>query len=139
MPFVWKEAKEDRLIKGLAEFCQTQPSFTLYTKGFSCFPPRVIFIAIEQNEDLASLQRQLVRFCRLEFNLLNANYREQPFHPHMTIAFRDLKKDKFEEAWREFENKHLYLEFSVATLALLKHNGHEWNVLFSCLLEKITD
>lgn len=135
MPFLWKEKNEIHLIEGLTAFCQTQTNFNLSLSGFSCFPPRVIFVAVDQNNALINLQRQLVKFCRVELNLLNANYREQPFHPHITIAFRDLKKSVFEEAWQEFSDRPFIQQFSLNNIALLKHDGHRWDVLCECLLK----
>ena len=139
MPFLWKEKNENRLIERLTAFCQTQTNFELLLSGFSCFAPRVIFVAVDKNKALTNLQRQLVRFCRSEFNLLNANYREQPFHPHITIAFRDLKKRMFDEAWQEFSIMPFNQKFCLHTIALLKHDGHRWNILCECPLKKLVD
>jgi 2'-5' RNA ligase len=136
MPFLWKAEKENRLIDGLTAFCKTQAAFDLMTNGFACFAPRVIFIAIGENNLLGDLQRKLVKFCRSEFKLLNANYRELPFHPHITIAFRDLKKAQFIEAWQEFQNKTFHSQFEVRTIALLRHDGSRWHVLCECPLKK---
>ncbi|MFM8739078.1 MAG: RNA 2',3'-cyclic phosphodiesterase [Cytophagales bacterium] len=136
MAFIWKEAREDQLIRRIQKFCEKHDGFNLSMAGFSCFPPRVVFVAIAENKKLQSLQRKLVTFCRLEFNLLNANYRKQPFHPHITIAFRDLKKNMFEEAWNEFMRKPLSDSFTVNTITLLKHDGQRWKVLSDCALGK---
>ena len=53
---------------------------------------------------------------------------ERPFRPHMTIAFRDLKKPLFFEAKEEFEQKSLEEQFYVKDICLLKHNGSSWDV-----------
>ncbi|MFM7858912.1 MAG: 2'-5' RNA ligase family protein, partial [Flammeovirgaceae bacterium] len=60
---------------------------------------------------------------------LNANYKGQPFQPHVTIAFRDLRKPMFERAWEEFKHRNFKAEFTVDSIALLKHNGKHWNVI----------
>ena len=34
------------------------------------------------------------------------------FHPHITIAFRDLKKQVFHKAWEEFKDKKYNIDFN---------------------------
>ena len=62
-------------------------------------------------------------------NLFNANRLDYPYHPHMTVAFRDLKKELFTLAWDEFESKQYAPSFEVNTITLLKHDGKEWKQL----------
>lgn len=129
MPFQWKEAKEEKLILALQNFVSPEKGFQINLKNFSCFEPRVIFIHVEKNDSLNSAQKKLQRFCRKELNLLNADYKELTFHPHVTIAFRDLKKSLFPKAWDEFKDKKFESQFRVSSTALLKQDQKRWNVL----------
>jgi 2'-5' RNA ligase len=129
MPFRWKEEKEQDLITTLEQFDAGIKPFSVQLLNFNSFPPRVIFIDVVPNESLAALQKKLLRFCKRELNLFNADYKDQPFHPHLTLAFRDLKKSMFTEAWQEFEAKPYSANFIVDRFALLKHNGREWKRL----------
>jgi 2'-5' RNA ligase len=61
-----------------------------------------------------------------KLSIHNANYREKPFHPHITIAFRDLKKAIFNEAWDYYSNRLFQEEFTAESVTLLKHNGQFW-------------
>lgn len=128
MPFLWKEKNEESLKNSLKAFCERESNFEVELQNFSAFAPKVIFVKVEENRHLLSLQQQLTRFCRVNLNLLNANYKELPFHPHVTIAFRDLKKPAFAKAWEEFKDKEFYARFIVNSIALLKHDGHQWHV-----------
>lgn len=128
MPFSWKESKETELISGLENFCATQKSLELQLNNFSVFEPRVIFIDVVKDEKLESMQKQLKRFCKIELNLFNADYKELAFHPHVTLAFRDLKKPEFYKAWETFKEKKMEATFRVASLVLLKHDGKAWQV-----------
>ncbi len=128
MPFKWNEEKEINLTKQLHSFMALQQPATVRLDNFSSFPPRVIFINVLINEGLITLQRDLRRYCKLELNLFNANYKEQPFHPHLTVAFRDLKKSNYERAWDEFSKKTFTAEFVANNISLLKHNGKVWEV-----------
>ncbi len=101
--------------------------FRLQLENFGAFPPRVIFIDLQHSEPLFTLQQELLRYCKRELNLFNANYKDQPFHPHVTLAFRDLKKPVFAQAWGEFESREFSGSFQVSDIHLLKHNGKTWD------------
>lgn len=126
MPFRWKEKKEAELISELGRFANRLHPIDIRLKNFSCFSPKVIFIDVETNNDLNDLQKELHRFCKKELNLFNAVYKEQPFYPHLTLAFRDLKKPLFDKAWEEFKDKEFYGEVNVTQITLLKHTGKVW-------------
>lgn len=126
MPFKWKESKEGDLISSLETFAAKQKSFEVKLTGFSAFEPRVIFIDVIKDEKLELLQKQLKRFCKIELNLFNADYKEFAYHPHLTLAFRDLRKPEFYKAWDEFKEKKFEASFNIASIALLKHDGKEW-------------
>lgn len=135
MPFRWREDKETELIDTLKKFDSGIKPFDLQLLNFNSFPPRVIFIDVVSNEPLTALQKKLLRFCKKELNLFNADYKDQPFHPHLTLAFRDLKKSMYAEAWQEFSVKPYAARFKVDRFVLLKHNGKEWEKFMDLMLE----
>ena len=126
MPFQWKEAKEEKMITALNTFAKGKNPFTISFNNFACFAPRVIYIDVNPSESLATLQGELHRFCKVELNLFNAQYLDLPFHSHVTLAFRDLKKDQFSQAWQEFQEKKFSGEFTINKITLLKHDGRHW-------------
>lgn len=128
MPFQWKEAKEEKLILALQNFVSTEKGFQINLKNFSCFEPRVIFIHVKKKDSLNLFQKRLQRFCRTQLNLLNAEYKDLTFHPHVTIAFRDLKKSLFPKAWNIFREKKFEGQFMATFIALLKYDTNRWNV-----------
>lgn len=128
MPFRWKEDHEDVLSEQLSEFAKGLKPVAIKLNNFSSFPPRVIFISVEMSQELADLQRSLQRYCKRALNLFNANYKELPFHPHLTVAFRDLKKPNYHRAWDEFKKKDFKAEFTADKVTLLKHSGRVWQV-----------
>ncbi|HEY9047918.1 MAG TPA: 2'-5' RNA ligase family protein [Ohtaekwangia sp.] len=135
MPFKWKEEKENELVVAFSKFTLGRPSFKVELQDFNAFVPRVIFIDVVKNEALELLNKELHRFCKRELNLFNASYKDQPFHPHMTLAFRDLKKPMFEKAWEEFQKRKFAARFDVESIVLLKHNGKIWEVLKEFLFD----
>lgn len=126
MPFKWKESKEAELASSLETFAVKQKSFELKLTGFGAFEPRVIFIDVRKDEMLTDLQKRLKRFCKTELNLFNADYKEFAYHPHLTLAFRDLKKPEFYKAWEEFKERKFEATVNVVSITLLKHDGKEW-------------
>lgn len=128
MPFEWKEEKEVKLTTALNTFSKNQNSVLLKLKSFGCFEPRVIFINVVKNPLLDTLQKELHQVFKKELNLFNAQYRDLPFHPHVTLAFRDLKKPMFYEAWEEFSEKEFERHFKADRISLLKHDGVRWQV-----------
>lgn len=128
MPFKWKESEEEELANQLQAFSQLRSPITIQLKGFSSFPPKVIFINVEISPELKGLQKELERHFKKELNLFNAKYKDLPFHPHLTLAFRDLKKPNYQKAWEEFVGKSYEATFLAEKVALLKHSGSVWEV-----------
>lgn len=127
MPFKFKEEKEERIFKVLEKVATSNQPVDLVLHGFGAFKPRVIFINIEESEALARLHDDLKKEMKLSLNIFNAEYKDRGFHPHLTLAFRDLKKSDFFEAWKEFEEKAYHAEFVMDRITLLKHNGKSWD------------
>ena len=126
MPFEWRASGEDKLVKSLRTFSSRETPVKVDFNNFGCFPPRVIFIQITPTQELTALQHRLRQFCKKELGLFNADYKDLPFHPHITIAFRDLKKPAFEKAWEEFKDKKFEGGFVGDRICLLKHDGEKW-------------
>ena len=125
MPFLWKLKKEENLIHLLAQASNYQ-EFTLKLNGFGAFAPKTIFIKNDLCSELESFQRELSLYARRNLNLFNSTH-NNGFNPHLTVAFRDLKKEMFFEAWTEFEEKEFTAEFNVSSFWLLKHDGQKWH------------
>ena len=127
MPFEWQSEKEEKLITPLSQFVQKTNVLDVKLDGFGCFAPRVIFIQVTENILLNALQKTLSSFCKTELRLFNANRNDEPYQPHLTVAFRDLKKSVFKEAWDSVQEKSLKYKFTVNHISLLKHNGRSWD------------
>lgn len=128
MPFRLHLQKEPTFTEELQAFATSQKGFELVLDGFNAFPPRVIFIDVQAHIGLQKLQQALAKFMKLNFQVFGANYRDQAFKPHVTLAFRDLKKPAFFQAWETLKDQPLYYQFPVKALALLKHSGRCWDI-----------
>ncbi len=126
MPFRFRADKESSLIESLSVFARKYSSFDVALNGFGAFPPRVIYADVVPNEAMKELQSGLLGFMKKEHNIFNANYRDRPFRPHLTVAFRDLKKSRFEEAWQSVKERNLEMCWTAGSMVLLIHTGKKW-------------
>jgi 2'-5' RNA ligase len=59
-------------------------------------------------------------------NIFNQANDLRKFHPHVTIAFRDLKKSAFYEMMEEYQQASYSAVFPVTSFYLLKQTGKVW-------------
>ncbi len=133
-PFNMPTTLHHELEEGILEFTQEQSSFPIYLKDFAAFKPRVIYVHVQPNTHLSDLQ------ARLEAFLLNTGFpikkEDRPYHPHVTIANRDLQKEDFPLAWQYFQQRSYEVAFTANAVCLLRHNGQAWEVANAFPLNK---
>lgn len=135
MPFTFEEEKESKLISCLESF-QFDTHFQIVLENYSCFEPRVVFINVVEHQKLFELQKQLVLHVKRQLMLFNQSDDRRGFHPHVTVAFRDLKKAVFYKLWEEYHAKSFKAEFICDHFSLLKHDGKLWTVFKNFALKE---
>ena len=128
IPPFWMNAElEDKLMSDVDAFAAQHHNFYIQLKNFDAFKPRVIFIGVEKNEPLTELK------LALEDHLKKYPIKKEtrPFHPHLTIANRDLMKKDFAPAFAHFKKIEYDVKFPATAISLLRHNGTEWEVIKS--------
>jgi len=98
MPFRWREDREKLMVETLQKFAITCDPFEVVLKDYGAFTPRVIYISVQSSEPLLSLQKNLIEITRIKLKIINDSYKNKGFHPHITVAFRDLSKANFVKA-----------------------------------------
>lgn len=126
MPFSWPDKRLEQLKGFLKTFAQNQDSISITLQNFQAFPPRVIYIDVLHHPQLLRLQESLLAKAKSELKLFNANYKDRPFVPHVTVAFRDLKKASFHMAWESFTQQEFHYQFLAKNISLLRHDGKAW-------------
>ncbi|MDZ7808755.1 MAG: RNA 2',3'-cyclic phosphodiesterase [Gracilimonas sp.] len=126
-PFRVSEEHVSRLHSILEVYAQGNKPFQVHLKGFATFPPKVIFIDVKISEALKQFQQKIENMIRAEEDF-GYNYQERAFHPHVTLAFKDLSKENFYNAWDEFKERDIEETFLTDHIYLLKHNGEVWEV-----------
>lgn len=127
MPFRREEEMESEMVDSLQEFASHQTKFTVNLNGFDAFPPRVLFIKVENHDPIQNLHSNVNTFLTESLQFADDEVKHE-LHPHITIATRDLNKAAFHNAWSEFEGREFQTSFEINSLTLLKHNGKYWDV-----------
>lgn len=132
-PFWMNAEKETELKNDLTAIAFNVCSFTVFTNSFDVFKPRTLFIATKENKALNELKQITDSFFQSRKYKLKKE--DRPFHPHITVATRDVHKGAFADAWPQFQTKIFEEAFDAAGLSLLKHNGRVWDVVFTASFE----
>lgn len=126
-PFSWPLERLPELEVCLRQAAAQESAFELELKNFNCFPPRVIFVDVVPSPALHVLHRHVQQ--RLKDSLGLESEGRPDFHPHLTVAFKDLKRSMFPEAWAYFASIQYERRFCANELALLEHRPEGWVVV----------
>jgi len=127
-PFKWEVDAVPSLEELLKNFAQTRLPFPITLQGFGAFKPRVIYVNVVKTPELITIHKDLLAYLEDSLGIIDERAKNRSFSPHVTVAFRDLKRQNFRKAWAEFENEPLEFEFMASNLTLLLHDGRRWNV-----------
>ena len=130
-PFKCKGSAHTELVNWFNGLRINQKAFTITLKDYGAFAHKkspVIFINPVANDGLKYLQKELTAsFSSLfpgDVHAVDIN-----FHPHITVAYRDLDASMFELAWSEYKQKKFNETFDVSAFYLLQHDTKQWNII----------
>jgi len=123
-PFKCSHLIIEQVIKRLSNINYKNSSFDIHLKDYKHFNESVIFIDVIRNNIIDELVQQLKDSLKNLIKISSGRY-----HPHITIAFRDLSQSIFEEAWKKYRNKKYTASFPVNNIYLLKHIDQKWQIL----------
>jgi 2'-5' RNA ligase len=127
-PFWLEENKEKKLQDTLQAFLSDTDELEIQLQGFSHFGKKVLFVRVLENPSLEELKNQTeIHFVSSFGGFINKD--DRPFHPHITIAGRNLKPGDFEKAWQFFSKKIFKEKFPAGTISLLKLTEGKWKVI----------
>ena len=129
-PFWMNVELENDLINSIRKFSITTNKFEITLQNFAAFKPKVIFVDVVKNEILNGLYQSFAEFIFSQ-NKFHIKKEDRPFHPHVTLATRDLYKKAFHEAWEIFSEKKYEALWIVSGISLLRHNKKNWDVIFT--------
>jgi len=130
-PFKCSRNGRNELLNWFSQMAIRQKSFSIDLDGFGAFHNKdhpVVFINPGINSELIKMQRELM----VGFNSLFPAYVHEvdiKFKPHITVAYRDLRPEKFSIAWQEYKHKAFNDVFEVNAIYLLEHDTNKWNII----------
>lgn len=127
MPFNLTINKEERFLSEMKQLLNDQKAFLINLNNFGCFEPRVVFINVMQNSTLNELQKTVEKFMK-QFQVFNSTHKQNGFNPHITVAFRDLKKPVFYKIWDDVKDRPFEESFLANSITVFKHNGKSWDI-----------
>jgi 2'-5' RNA ligase len=137
-PFQFPDTAHQLVLDWFENLSISVTAFDLKLKDFGVFQNKnkpVIFIRPEPCISLMTLQKEILLAFKSTFSEAPLMNNEIDFHPHLTVAYRDLKMDSFQKAWPEFKVKKFSETFDVTNFHLLKHDGTKWHIIGSYLLK----
>lgn len=114
-------------------------SFNIELSGFGVFDNTyqpVIFVYPIITVMLKDLQKEIIKNFRNAFPGIAISGLELKFNPHITVAYRDLRRQKFLDAWAEYKAKNYEAVFEADSFCLLQHDRKKWNVIDTNFLRK---
>jgi len=128
-PFKINRGKENELLHFMDSFGSTHSSFDLSIDGFDSFGVGVIYAALERNESLKKMQKDLTKSFYKNFTIIEGKGPNYRFHPHITVAYRDLTPQMYSLAWEEYSQKIYRCQWGLNSICLLRHNYNEWEII----------
>ncbi|MDW8419172.1 MAG: 2'-5' RNA ligase family protein [Chitinophagales bacterium] len=128
-PFYFDSNDELKLKEKLREVNKTLKPFEITLSGFGCFNQRVIYVDVMENASLNALYDAMTGF--FADILTNTRHREnRNFHPHITIATRDIPPADFGKAYEYFTALGFAARFRTTQISLLKLIQGKWEVVY---------
>lgn len=119
-PFRWPLSEVEQLQQVVGQFACGRSPLPVEFRGFGAFPPRVVYIDVVPSAALQQLKADLSQTLAQQLSI-HEKAPHRAFRPHMTVAFRDLTRSAFQQAWPEFEQRSYQAAYTAHELTLLIH------------------
>jgi len=133
-PFKISPHSVPALVHFLRENAAFFQAYEVLLDGFGCFKPRVIYINPRISQQFTDARNQLL--IRFYESFPQQRQDTRPFHPHMTVAFKDLAPTMFSRAWPIVSGMGFSASFRLVELVLLKYDSGKWVVFQNFPLNK---
>lgn len=123
-PFSFPENYQQQIENDLEMSVTNHSPFSIKVQGFGHFGNRVIFANVIGDDKVSQLYSKVYKIFKSYLD--HKNIKNDRFHPHITIAFKDLVPEMFEEAWDYFSDLTYKREVLIDGITLLKHENKMW-------------
>jgi len=125
-PISVTDAEENSLLELADQISNIAHSFTLHLHGYGSFKPKVIFIHAEDSKELNGLQTSWRKELLATMPHVLDQYPERPYHPHLTLAHRDVTPEQFKRIWAHYVEQNFSAAFEAKSFWILEHNQNGW-------------
>ncbi len=125
-PFFATAGQMEEFMPELSELAAGFPPWELEIKNFGRFGKRVIYAAVVPHPALNDFQAALFSLFKTRFP---AYRKPNRFHPHLTVAHRDLSPGQFPAAWKYFSGLSYERTIIVDKLSVLVHRERKWHIM----------
>lgn len=126
-PFWWPAERLDALSAHAAAFHFAPPKVSLRLDGFGHFGKRVLFVRVEAPPELQALQEAFNSHMRLMAGS-TLKQDDRPFHPHVTIATRDMTPAAFRDAWEHFSRIEYGAAMDLDAISMMLQRPGAWDI-----------
>lgn len=125
----FRNDKEEDVVAAFEDACsKVKNPKEIELNGFGEFRNKVLFVNVVQNEALSEMRKTILARMSKSLSLeLPEHYHS--FHPHVTIANRDLTRRAFLKAWPALKERKFEARFDEIEIALLKHIDGRWKII----------
>ncbi len=125
-PFKTEENTERLLLNFVETYNFVIIPFNIQLNGFNHFGNRVLYVDVMPSVSLSDMEKDInIQFGK-EFPLIIFR-NKQAFHPHVTIATRDISEHKFNVVWHYFLQHMIDAKNDCKELSLMKLDKEVWH------------
>jgi 2'-5' RNA ligase len=126
-PFHLDESCQANLERLIGDGTMALSSFTQHLENYGSFARKVVYIDAVKNTKLEYLYQAILSvIARNKIDRQLESRINQPYNPHITIAYRDVSNEQFAAIWNEYKDRKLELSFEIERFTLLKHEKQKW-------------
>ncbi len=125
-PLAVTPAENSLLIKMAEKISHAYKPFSLQLDGFDAFPPKVVYLRLQESPALEALYKLWRRELMLQLPHLLDKYPDRPYHPHVTLAHRDVTREQFNAIREHFSGREFRTAWEVKGFWTLEHVPRGW-------------
>jgi len=126
-PVRWPLAGLSAWKNTLARFAKGMPKIPVTMQGFHHFGEQVVYADVEQSPALMHFRKSFMEYWTQSLGAKSPIHADS-YHPHITLAFRNLTPVSFKGIWEKFASLAYNRKFSAGDLVLLKHLSPGWEI-----------
>lgn len=110
------------------EIASKSNPFRLSVNEYGAFKPRVIFVKPDVPPGLSDLYNNWREALMKTFPHVLEKYPDRPYHPHITLAHRDVDRKRFDEIWKYYKHKKIDMSIEINQFCVLAHSKAGWEI-----------